>query len=226
MAKKQSKAKCSYCGAEYAKNGMTNHLNVCTKRLEAITVAEQRTASSETLFHIRAQDSWEGKYWLDLEMKGTASLKDLDSYLRAIWLECCGHLSQFFVGREWGEEIPKNRKAKQILPLTNELIHIYDFGTSSKTLIKVIGTREGKPLSRHAIELMARNLMPEEACIECGKPASWLCIECLIEEDTWGVLCDKHVKDHPHDDYGEPVGIANSPRMGMCGYNGPADPPY
>ncbi len=226
MARKQSKAKCSYCGAEFAKSGMSRHLASCVKRREAIGKADLRAVGSETIYHIRVQDAWRGTYWLDLEMRGSAALKDLDSYLRHIWLECCGHLSRFSIGDSWGEEVPMSRKARQIFSLTNELYHVYDFGTSSETLIKVIDTREGKPLSRHAIELMARNLPPEEECIVCGKPASWLCNECLIEEDTWGVLCDEHAKTHPHEDYGELVRIVNSPRMGMCGYTGPADPPY
>jgi len=31
---------------------------------------------------------------------------------------------------------------------------------------------------------------------------------------------------HPHEEYGEPIEIVNSPRLGLCGYTGPADPPY
>ncbi len=50
--------------------------------------------------------------------------------------------------------------------------------------------------------------------------------ECLIEEDVWGTLCEKHAKTHPHDNYGEPIASVNSSRLGMCGYNGPAEPPY
>jgi len=68
--------------------------------------------------------------------------------------------------------------------------------------------------------------MPEATCIQCGKAAAWLCMECLIEQDIWGTLCSEHVEDHPHDDYGEPVPLVNSPRLGMCGYEGPAEPPY
>ena len=30
-----------------------------------------------------------------IEMQETATLEDLDSFLRDIWLECCGHLSAF-----------------------------------------------------------------------------------------------------------------------------------
>ncbi|MBK6433513.1 hypothetical protein [Candidatus Amarolinea dominans] len=39
----------------------------------------------------QAQDAWGAAISLHLEMRGKATLKDLDEYLRAIWLECCGH---------------------------------------------------------------------------------------------------------------------------------------
>ncbi|MDS4020424.1 MAG: hypothetical protein RKR03_07930 [Candidatus Competibacter sp.] len=89
-----------------------------------------------------------------------------------------------------------------------------------------MGTRQGKPTTTHPIALMARNLMPEAKCIQCDEPAAWLCTECLIEHEVWGTLCDKHAKTHPHDDYGEPIPLVNSPRLGLCGYDGPAKPPY
>lgn len=73
---------------------------------------------------------------------------------------------------------------------------------------------------------MARNNQPIVDCMECGKPATYLCMECMIEEDEAGTLCDQHAEDHPHEDYGEPMPIVNSPRVGMCGYTGPAEPPY
>ena len=73
---------------------------------------------------------------------------------------------------------------------------------------------------------MAPNLMPEAKCIQCDEPAAWLCTKCLIEDEAWGTLCDKHAKTHPHDDYGEPIPLVNSPRLGLCGYDGPAKPPY
>ena len=106
------------------------------------------------------------------------------------------------------------------------MTHIYDFGTSSETLIKVVGVREGNPLSRYPIALMARNDPPEVTCMECDQPASWLCTECLYDLGETGMLCDEHVEGHPHDDYGEPMPLVNSPRVGMCGYTGPAEPPY
>jgi hypothetical protein len=92
------------------------------------------------------------------------------------------------------------------------------FGTSSHTQVRVVGARQGKPLTC--------NDAPRLQCVECERPARWLCYECMVEHDEPGTLCDTHAQGHPHADYGEPVPLVNSPRTGMCGYVGPADPPY
>jgi hypothetical protein len=224
---KPSTGECAYCGAEIAKNGVSKHLSACSERQAILQKAERKKGASETLYHLRVQDATAAAdFWLDLEMRGAKTLKDLDSYLRRIWLECCGHMSQFSVGGWQGEEISKSRKADDVFKHENELTHIYDFGTESVTLIKVVDSRQGKPTTTRPIALMARNLMPESKCIECKQPAIWLCMECLIEENKWGTWCDEHAEDHDHDNYGEPVPLVNSPRLGLCGYDGPAVPPY
>jgi hypothetical protein len=228
MARKpQSRGTCAYCGAEFAKAGAGRHLDKCAERSTAIQAAEKGKRPTENLWHLRIQDAYAKDFWLDLEMLGTASLTTLDKYLRAIWLECCGHLSEFTIGGFGGTTIGKARKANAVFSVGVSLDHLYDFGTTSETTIKVVGVRQGKALSKHAISLMTRNLQPEARCSECGEPANWLCIECLYEENEGGwFLCDEHTEEHPHDDYGEPMPLCNSPRVGMCGYEGPAEPPY
>jgi hypothetical protein len=209
-----------------AKGGLSRHLSSCSARQEAISRANQKPRHVQPLYHLQIQDAWQRDFWLHLEMNGSATLTDLDRYLRAIWLECCGHLSQFSVGGWSGREIAKKRRVEQVFNPGVELTHIYDFGTSSETLINAVGLRQGEPLTKHPIFLMGRNEPPEAECMECDQPAAWLCMECLYELDEPGLLCDRHAKEHPHEDYGEPVPLVNSPRMGMCGYSGPADPPY
>lgn len=72
---------------------------------------------------------------------------------------------------------------------------------------------------------MARNEPPPAPCGECGEPAKWLCEACMEEGD--GPLCDAHAEDHVHaEEYGDPLPLLNSPRVGMCGYTGPDRPPY
>lgn len=224
--KKQSRGVCTYCGQELAKGGVSKHLQACTKRREVIAQAESKGGATEKLYHLRVQSADSTLFWLDLEMRGSATLKKLDDYLRAIWLECCGHLSEFFADGPWSAKVAMSRKVQDAFARNAELSHVYDFGSSSTTTIKLVSQREGVPTTKHPIVLMVRNLQPEAHCIVCGKPATVLCMECLYEDDTEGFLCDEHAEDHPHEDYGEPVPLCNSPRVGVCGYTGPAEPPY
>jgi hypothetical protein len=217
---------CAFCNEVITRRSIAKHLEKCPKWQESLVTAETSSRPVKTLWHLRVQDAHEKDFWLDLEMVGPASLDKLDKYLRAIWLECCGHLSKFRIGGWGGMDVGKSRKANSIFEAGLVLRHLYDFGTTSETDIKVVGFREGKPTSKHPIALLARNLMPEAACQECSQPAKWLCIECLYEEDKSGYLCDEHVEEYPHDNYGEPMPLLNSPRTGMCDYNGPAEPPY
>jgi hypothetical protein len=219
----QSRGDCAFCGQVFSKSGMTKHLTVCAERKDAISKAAGKKGKLVNLYHLRIQAAEQGQYWLDLEMKGTATLEALDEYLRAIWLECCGHMSKFFLGGPYCNEVGMSRKADNIFAPGLELTHIYDFGTSSETQVKVVGVREGQPVTSRTITLMARNEMPEEVCIECQKPAQWLCMECLYEDGEWQTFCGEHLK-HDHEEY-EPMPLVNSPRMGMCAYSGPADPP-
>jgi len=217
---------CTFCGEIVTKRGSYKHLDKCQKWQAALRAAAASRRPEKTLWILRVQDAYNKDYWLNLEMVGSASLEKLDYYLRAIWLECCGHLSEFTIGGWGGQEVGINCKADAVFAPGIVLRHLYDFGTTSETDIKVVGFREGKAISKNPIALLARNQMPEAACQECGKKANWLCFECLIEYETTGLLCDAHAEIHPHDEYAEPISLVNSPRMGMCGYDGPAEPPY
>jgi len=224
---KQSVGACVFCGREMTRSGLSNHLATCEKRAEAIRAADASKNTPQKLLHLLVKDAYSSDYWLHLEMNGAATLERLDAYLRAIWLECCGHLSQFSIGGWEGDEIPIGRKIERVFASGVELTHIYDFGTPSISLIKSVGVREGRPLTRHPIFLMARNQQPERSCKVCGEPATHYCVECLIEEETETLLCARHAAEHPHqENYGEPMVLVNSPRVGLCGYEGPAEPPY
>jgi hypothetical protein len=222
--KPENRGTCAFCGETLLRRGISKHLEKCANYQQALS---KRNQATENIWRVRVQDAYDSDYWLELDMRGTASLTQLDSYLRAIWLECCGHLSEFNIGGWGGMKVGKTRKADQVFHSGLVLNHIYDFGTSSETTIRVMQeARSAVPLSKHPITLLARNLPLQFNCQECGQPAAWMCMECQVEYDEPGLLCEKHVKKHPHEDYGEPIEIVNSPRMGMCGYSGPAEPPY
>ena len=214
---------CRYCGEEVVKQSIGKHLDKCAKRQAAIAEA---VGTSEMLVRLRAECAWDKRFFLDLEVRGSAKLSDLDKYLRAIWLECCGHLSEFCYD-PWVDTIPSTRKVETVFKNRKTAMHLYDMGTTSETLLTEISTRQGVSTTKNPIVLLIRNKIPEVECDDCKKPASWLCKECLYEEGEPSYLCDSCIGPHGHtENYGPPILLVNSPRLGMCGYDGPAEPPY
>lgn len=217
---------CGYCGQEFTRGGMSRHLRGCDARAEVMETAYGRSGRIIPLLHLQARDARTGKYWLNLEVEGSATLEQLDVYLRAIWLECCGHMSRFSQGGWDGAEISKNVKVGRVFHEGLELTHIYDFRTETVTLIRAIDAREGTRTTRHPIALMARNAPPVLPCRQCGRPATQVCPRC-VDAGHAGTLCERHVTKHRHESHGVAMlEILNSPRTGMCDYTGPADPPY
>lgn len=242
MARKpQSRGICTFCGKEYSKGGMTRHLKTCKAREQAIIQANKKFGRNTTLYHLQILDDtrWAvvdpSHFWLHLEIKSNATLDTLDQYLRAIWLECCGHLSGFEIGpvfytklfddgMGWREERSMAVPVGKLFRPGMEIPYEYDFGTTSSLIIRVLDERKGKPIEEKPIVLMARNNPPDIRCAVCGEPAQWICTQCAWEEDKNAFFCDKHANQHEHRNMLLPV--VNSPRMGLCAYSGPAEPPY
>ena len=218
---------CTYCGAEVTRKTAAEHLAKCKPRLAALKKAGRPSPHfPEEVFHIRAEATYLPEFWLDLEIRGETTFGELDHYLRAIWLECCGHMSAFTM-KGWGTpQLAKEGSAGSVFRNLAKIMHVYDFGTESWTTIKRIGVRRGELEIRQPIKLLVRNQLPDVRCSECGEPAQRLCVQCVVEEDRMNFLCTKHIRAHGHDEYGPPRKIVNSPRLGLCGYTGPAKPPY
>jgi hypothetical protein len=221
---KQYSGTCFFCNQEFSKRGMGKHLQACKARKASMEKLDQK--KKKVFYQLVAEDAYSHYYWLHLEMEGNTSLEKLDSYLRSIWLECCHHLSDFLEPGRGGSEIPMTKKISAVFSPGMYLTHIYDWGTSSETNIRCTGIREGAAMTRHPVLLMARNNMPEHICVECKKSASFFCWDCIADFGAWEPLCETCVKDHECFEDRQPGDIINSPRMGMCGYDGPAKPPY
>ncbi len=98
--KEVSKGVCSFCKGEFEKAKMTQHLKYCKQRAAEITTELESTPTQKKtrLFHFLVEGRYNPQYWMHLEMSASDSLAELDDFLRAIWLECCGHLSEFTIG--------------------------------------------------------------------------------------------------------------------------------
>ncbi len=92
--KKVSQGICHFCQGEFAKNKMIQHLKTCKERVRLMGEQDGPTAQ---LLHLQIEGNSRPEYWMHLELPGEAMLSDLDDFLRAVWLECCDHLSEFTV---------------------------------------------------------------------------------------------------------------------------------
>jgi len=78
---------------------MTKHLEICEQR--AITEAKagsKQKAQQTRKKHLVVKGRDLPMFWMHLEVTASTTLTTLDRFLRATWLECCGHLSAFEIG--------------------------------------------------------------------------------------------------------------------------------
>jgi hypothetical protein len=228
MARQSSSGTCSYCQGNYAKSSMARHLKACKARHvddESDAGSSSKGSAKRTILHLQVEGSCRPMYWMHIEIPANATLRDLDEFLRQIWLECCGHLSSFEISGEtfFSEKMePGDRSMNMALGKVigpgMKFEHTYDFGTSTELSLKVISARQGLAQGK-AVRIMARNDPPDIGCESCGKPAVAVCCQCIDEGN--GFVCEDCAKKHEcGDDMLLPV--VNSPRMGMCGYTGDA----
>jgi hypothetical protein len=172
----------------------------------------EKTSTSSIFFHLLVEGRYLPEYWMHLKVSGGTSFKVLDSFLRETWLECCGHMSVFCIGRD---EVSMRRKLDDVLRPGMKLIHEYDFGSTTELLLTVISEFEAH-IDKKKVEILARNDPPEIKCSHCDNLATHICVECDYD-NCW--LCDDCAGDH---ECGEDMllPVVNSPRTGVCGYVG------
>lgn len=225
MARTSYFGNCILCGKRMGKAGMTRHLKTCAPE------HDRPRGKPGRLFHLRVEGAQAPMYWLHVEMKAKGQLFDLDAFLRDIWVECCGHLSAFEIGRgsysSSGEADPYDEMigdASMDVSMDRALLNApprfgydYDFGTTTSLVLRVLGERQGT-IGPAPLRLLARNEPPDWPCRVCRKPATRICTSCM-----WGdqnpFLCDTHAPKH-RCDCESFLPVANSPRMGICGYTG------
>ncbi|MEW5761278.1 MAG: hypothetical protein AB1779_11000 [Candidatus Thermoplasmatota archaeon] len=221
-----SNGKCSFCDGTFTKGKMKKHLESCKQRRAFSETSTDKQRSQKTkLFHIVAEGRHQPEYWMHIETSASAKLKDLDDFLRYIWLECCDHLSAFTIERtkyasypdEWLNDKSMDVAIGDVLNPGLRFYHEYDFGTPTEITLKVLSQREGETMDE-PIHLLARNEQPPITCDLCGKIATQVCRECGWSGDG-GWLCDDCANKH---ECGEDLllPVVNSPRVGICGYTG------
>lgn len=219
--------KCNFCGQRFSGATVGRHLESCKQRKETLSARQRASEKKRDVFHLAIKgNGLLSTYWLHLDVDSNSTLKELDNFIRKMWVECCGHLSQFIIkginyastpNREFDDR-GMNVRLSSVIKEGTKFSYEYDFGTTTALELKVISRREGAMIGGKSIDVLARNDPPEVICAECGeKIATQVCGQCIYEKKAW--FCDECSNGH---ECGEEMllPIVNSPRMGMCGYTG------
>ncbi len=223
MRKINSEGKCYYCNKTYAANGMGRHLSAHFKK------AEKEKPAKKKSYHIKVAGG--NLYFLHMLIHGDARLGQLDAYLRGIWLECCGHMSAFEVKgakksvNDWFAEpeefgLSMEIKIGDLFKKGLKLEYEYDFGSTTKLEISVMN--EYFITDKNKILLLSRNEPLHILCELCKKkPAQVMCVVCYGGATMFCNSC-KGIHAKKCDDFADyaETNVVNSPRMGVCGYDG------
>lgn len=222
MSQLKSEGKCLYCHEIYSKSGMGRHLATHLKEME------KESPYSKLAFHVQIPAA---EMFLHLLISESTTLGKLDTFLRQIWLDCCGHLSMFQIkgkqyNNDWdsgqyGEKM--SNKVGKVFKKGVKLDYDYDFGSTTQLQIKVVN--EYKVKVPNSILLLSRNEPLPILCHTCDKKAAEeICSIHIYEGES--MFCETCAKKHAKkcddfDDYAN-MPVVNSPRMGVCGYDGGA----
>ncbi len=205
-----SKGICRICNKDFSGKHIKKHIIDCLKN----------SKGAKDAFLIKASA---GPFWVYFSGLKNKKLSDIDDFLRDVWLECCGHLSAFEIGKTRycsdDSELEPNEKSMNVKIDTvlfpgTKAHYEYDFGTTTELALECISAIK---IDTDKIDILARNNLPDFRCETCNQKAEVVCVQCIWDGN--GFVCKKCAKKHKCI---EPsfLPIVNSPRIGMCGFTG------
>ena len=217
----KTQGKCVGCKEKYTPGKGNAHLLKCEDALQFL----RSQAKLEEGYLVRA--SWAEQpnmYWMLVAVPKSLTLGDLDKFLREAWLECCGHLSEFTIaGRRYishtesgSSSQSMKKQVSQVFSPGLEFEYVYDMGSSTELVLQVLEAVEACPQEK--VTLLMQNDPPPFSCEICKKQAQIICSLC--GETTCSRCSKRHACAEQEEDTYMLMPLVNSPRTGVCGYEG------
>lgn len=236
-----TQGKCQGCSTLISKRAFAKHLETCP-------MIQSYKNDQNFLFQIFDRFRPD-LYWMVVAAPPKLTLKELDSFLRSIWLGCCQHMSCFSLPSNEKEFYPyyfwnrsfmdrhryalmNNYYLQDIFPEYSYLHYDFDFGNLSALKIEFPPNYDNTSSDSSStlvndFQLLILNYPPHYICDQCCKLP--LEVNCSICMRSFCLKCLQSRRAHNCDifDTEDILPIINSPRVGKCGYTGPrVDSPY
>lgn len=217
----KTQGKCIGCKEKYTPGKGSAHLLQCEGSLQFL----HSQAKLEKGYLVRV--SWAEQpnmYWMLVAVPKSLTLEDLNQFLRDVWLECCGHLSKFIIrGRQYMSYTesgnPSQSMEKQVGQVFSpglELEYVYDMGSSTELVLQILKMVEACPQKQ--VTVLMQNDPPPFSCEICKQQAQIICSLC--GETTCSRCSKQHSCAKQEEDTYMLMSLVNSPRAGVCGYEG------
>jgi Predicted metal-binding protein related to the C-terminal domain of SecA len=158
--------RCYYCNKELTERTIKRHAKSCSVMKKSIEEKMNYTKGVREQFIISMKDKYNPSlYCIYVSIDAKLQLQHLDKFIRDIWVECCGHLSAFYIDEEIyhdnsDEQYEMNFYLKDLLNINKKFEYEYDFGSTTYLTLEVVDIIQ-VPNEFSQMEVIARN-NPEE----------------------------------------------------------------
>ena len=238
-----SQGTCSLC--EDMVNDLTasGHLIECIARQNLPNGSGTDPTGHDQSLHLWVHDG-SGLYWMELAVRADTTLRQLDEFLRGMWLECCSHLSEFTIqgtrysnlaphpddpnaaairADYWMEDDEEHTDiaVADVMPMGALVSYEYDYGSTTELFLENLG-RHGdlvgllRPRQPWHGDRIAvlARNEPDEECVACEEPARWRLLASEYEAREPIPFCDECRPEAGHYQL-----VLNSPREGTDCYD-------
>ena len=149
----------------------SGHLSECIAQQDLPKEPGSEPTEHYQSLHLSVHDgNW--LYWLELAVRADTTLRQLDDFLRGVWLECCGHLSEFTIlgirysnlaphrddpnaaairADYWMEDDEEHMDiaVADVMPMDALVSYEYDYGSTTELFLENLGRprRPGGPFA-------------------------------------------------------------------------------
>lgn len=166
---KSSKGGCRACNSIIPAGKCGSHLGTCD-RIGKYIVNEQNVEGSKGyILHLKSKTR--GKiYWMTVAAPNTATLLNLDEFMRQVWFQCCaGHYSTFSGTQRPRRSLGKSLNLDNLLndEGKSQFTYTFDFADSCEIVGEIILKIDSPVLPTNQIMVLMRNVEPTIYCYNC-----------------------------------------------------------
>jgi hypothetical protein len=193
---------CEYCHKKFGCRIILDHYGDCLKNVYK--------DKSGYLFRLFSHGVRGDVYFIYACVGLNCKFSDLDKFLKEVWCECCGHMSEFNLFENGVGPIGKIKKTEKISKYKtgDRFEYQYDMGDTTTIYLEILDVLSGEDKTKE-IEILKKNEQPKIICENCDNESKY------YDQENDEFVCEECAEEIEEE---RKLNVVNSPRTGVCGY--------